>query len=266
MSELIKESASKRQAAESTANNVLTELRPRREPNRAELIHGQWLSRVSTARRMRRFSNPLFALVGVFALLFVGSLYLFERLPVAPGDAMYSLKLVIASLFAVSLGFILSIWWNATSRFDTKLREAQRIDREYRELLISFSDSLFDIINALNTLADKPPRSFVIATQFLLGEYVHLLQSQLLRYGDYVAGLGFDATEFLDEKIRIFEGIRERASLSVRGMPKEIESLFVQSLSLPGEARTDSRAQRQRALEEQLKALSEPKSEHRMAG
>lgn len=266
MSELIKESASKRQAAESTAYNVLTELRPRREPNRAELIHGQWLSRVSTARRMRRFSNPLFALVGVFALLFVGSLYLFERLPVAPGDAMYSLKLVIASLFAVSLGFILSIWWNATSRFDTKLREAQRIDREYRELLISFSDSLFDIINALNTLADKPPRSFVIATQFLLGEYVHLLQSQLLRYGDYVAGLGFDATEFLDEKIRIFEGIRERASLSVRGMPKEIESLFVQSLSLPGEARTDSRAQRQRALEEQLKALSEPKSEHRMAG
>ena len=266
MSELFKETASKRQAAESTASNVLTELRPRGEPNRTELIHGQWLSRVSEARRMRRFSNPLFALVGVFALLFVGSLYLFERLPVAPGDAMYSLKLVIASLFAVSLGFILSIWWNATSRFDTKLREAQRIDREYRELLISFSDSLFDIINALNTLADKPPRSFVIATQFLLGEYVHLLQSQLLRYGDYVAGLGFDATEFLDEKIRIFEGIRERASLSVRGMPKEIESLFVQSLSLPGEARIDNRAQRQQALEEQLKALSEPKTEHRKAG
>lgn len=265
MSELIKDTASKRQIAESTASNVLTELRPRREPDRTELIHGQWLNRVSETRRMRRFSNPLFALVGVFALLFLGSLYLFERLPVAPGDAMYSLKLVIASLFAVSLGFILSIWWNATSRFDTKLREAQRIDREYRELLISFSDSLFDIINALNTLAGKPPKSFVIATQFLLGEYVHLLQSQLLRYGDYVAGLGFDATEFLDEKIRIFEGIRERASLSVRGMPKEIESLFVQSLSLPDEARTDNRAQRQRALEEQLKALNEQSAEHRKA-
>jgi len=265
MNNLIKESASKRQAAESTASSVLTELRPPREPERAELIHGQWLTRVSETRRMRRFSNPLFALVGVSALLFLGSLYLFERLPVAPGDAMYSLKLVIASLFAVSLGFILSIWWNATSRFDAKLREAQRIDREYRELLISFSDSLFDIINALNTLAEKPPRSFVIATEFLLGEYVHLLQSQLLRYGDYVAGLGFDATEFLDEKIRIFEGIRERASLSVRGMPKEIESLFVQSLSLPAEARTDNRAQRQRALEEQLKALNEQRPEHRRA-
>ena len=73
MSELFKETASKRQAAESTASNVLTELRPRGEPNRTELIHGQWLSRVSEARRMRRFSNPLFALVGVFALLFVGS-------------------------------------------------------------------------------------------------------------------------------------------------------------------------------------------------
>mgnify|MGYP000166858623 CR=1 FL=1 len=35
---------------------------------------------------------------------------------------------------------------------------------EYRELLLSFSDSLFDIINALSTLAAKPPRPFASPT------------------------------------------------------------------------------------------------------
>ena len=47
----------------------------------------------------------------------------------------------------------------------------------------------------LNTLAAKPPKSFVVASEFLLGEYVHLLQSQLQRYGDYIAGLGGGVVE-----------------------------------------------------------------------
>lgn len=204
----------------------------------------------------------------VFAFLFGGSLYLFENLPVVAGDPMYAIKITVASFFAVSLGFILSVWWNATSRFDAKLREAERIDREYRELLIGFSDSLFDIINALNTLATKPPKPFVVATEFLLGEYIHLLQSQLQRYGDYIAGLGFDATGFLDEKIRIFEGIRERASLSIKGMPKEIESLFVDSLNLQTGKLLDPQARRQKSLQETLADLgtAEKGPELRRAG
>jgi len=95
----------------------------------------------------------------------------------------------------------------------------------------------------------------VVATEFLLGEYIHLLQSQLQRYGDYVAGLGFDATAFLDEKIRIFEGIRERASLSVKGMPKEIESLFVDSLNLQSGKLHDPVAKRQLNLRETLEGV-----------
>ena len=82
-----------------------------------------------------------------------------------------------------------------------------------------------------------------------------LPQSQLQRYGDYIAGLGFDATAFLDEKIRIFEGIRERASLSVKGMPKEVESLFVDSLNLQTEKLLDPAARRQLDLRETLNEL-----------
>jgi len=150
---------------------------------------------------------------------------------------------------------ILSVWWQTTARFDERIREAERLDAEYRELLLSFSDSLFDIINALNTLAEKPSKPFVVATEFMLGEYVHLLQSQLQRYGDYVAALGLDASDFLDEKIRIFEGIREQASLSIAGMPKEIGSLFVDSLSLSGN-RQDPRSKRQAEMREKLQEVS----------
>lgn len=248
----IKKSIDKGQISESRADVAL-----RPEPHRKAVVlrHGDWIKKARADLKSRRFSSPLFALVVVFAVLFGGSVYLFENLPVVTGDPMYALKISMSSFFAVSLGFILSVWWNTTSRFDDKLREAARIDREYRELLIGFSDSLFDIINALNTLATKPPKPFVVATEFLLGEYIHLLQSQLQRYGDYIAGLGFDATAFLDEKIRIFEGIRERASLSVKGMPKEIESLFVNSLSLQSEEMLDPAAKRQKGLQDTLKDL-----------
>jgi hypothetical protein len=149
------------------------------------------------------------------------------------------------------------VWWSKGARFDERIREAERIDIEYRELLMSFADSLFDIINALNTLSAKPPRPFVIATDFLLGEYVHLLHSRLQRYGDYVAGLGFDATGFLDEKIRIFEGIRERASLSIEGMPKELERVFIEGLSLDGKGDEDWSMQREQKLRAKLRELNE---------
>ena len=108
----------------------------------------------------------------------------------------------------------------------------------------------------MNTLAAKPQHSFIVATEFLLGEYVHLLQSQLQRYGDYVAGLGFDATAFLDEKIAIFEGIRERASLSIKGMPEELETLFIGSLQLDMDKFMDTSAQRQIKLREKLKEVA----------
>ncbi len=265
MTNYVRKSISKGRMTESQADVAL---RPEGRRSGGELRHGEWITKAESHLKSRRFSNPLFALVIVFAFLFGGSIYLFENVPVIAGDPMYAIKITVSSLFAVSLGFILSVWWSATSRFDAKLREAERIDREYRELLIGFSDSLFDIINALNTLAAKPPKAFVVATEFLLGEYIHLLQSQLQRYGDYIAGLGFDATAFLDEKIRIFEGIRERASLSIKGMPKEIESLFVDSLNLQSDELLDPSARRQKNLQETLRDLgpAEPGPELRKAG
>ena len=250
MSKYIKESISKEALADEAARDALTEA----PAKKVELRHGAWLHEASSSLKSRRFSSPLFALVLVFAVLFVASIFLFESIEVMTPQ-LQGMKLIVSSLFAVSLGFILSVWWNATARFDARIREAERIDKEYRELLISFSDSLFDIINALNTLAAKPPKSFVVASEFLLGEYVHLLQSQLQRYGDYIAGLGFDATAFLDEKIQIFEGIRERASISIEGMPKEMENLFVASLELEPGAYADARASHQVELRQKLKEL-----------
>jgi hypothetical protein len=220
------------------------------------LRHGEWITTARSRLRLNPFANARFALVVVFAVLFAGSMFLFENMDILSGP-LYATKLTVSSLFAVSLGVILSMWWQTTARHDEKIREAERLDAEYRELLLSFSDSLFDIINALNTLAGTPARPFMVATEFMLGEYVHLLQSQLQRYGDYVAALGFDATDFLDEKIRIFEGIRERASLSIQGMPKEVGALFVEGLSLDTKARHDATAKRRQALQGKLKELEE---------
>lgn len=254
MSKYIKESLTKGERANEAASDVLTEF-PGKD---TELRHGSWLVNAGKSVQSKRFTSPLFVLVVVFTGLFLASLFLFEAIEIVTPE-LQSMKLIVSSLFAVSLGFVLSVWWNATARFDAKIREAQRIDKEYREHLMSFSDSLFDIINALNTLAAKPPPPFIVATEFLLGEYVHLLQSQLQRYGDYIAGLGFDATAFLDEKIRIFEGIRERASVSIKGMPKEIETLFVTSLELGSDKIEDTKAQRQDQLRSKLKELDETK-------
>ncbi len=256
MSEYIKESINKGERAESETGKVLTPQPSEQVPAHRELRHGAWIATARAHLRLRRFSNPLFALLMVFIFLFGGSLFLFENMDVVTGP-LYAAKITVSSLFAVSLGFILSVWWSSFSKFNEKIREAERIDMEYRELLLSFSDSLFDIINALNTLAAKPERPFIVATEFLLGEYVHLLKSQLLRYGDYIAGLGFDATDFLDEKITIFEGIREKASLSIEGMPKELEHVFIEGLNLGVDRYTDTSAQHQANLREKLKELGE---------
>lgn len=252
MSDYVQEGMSKGEAAEQQASAAL---RRKEQVSGRELKHGAWIATARRELQIDPFRTPTFALVAVFAILYVGSVFLFESMGELAGS-LYALKIAVSTLFAVSLGVILSVWWQTTARFDEKIREAERIDREYREHLLSFSDSLFDIINALNTLADKPPRPFVVATEFMLGEYVHLLQSQLQRYGDYVAGLGFDATAFLDEKTRIFDGIRERVGLSIKGMPKEVQSLFTEGLSLGTDKPHEVRAARQQSLQAKLKEIS----------
>ena len=260
MTEYVKESISKGERSDAKAKDVLIKSETHSDyRSQTELRHGEWIDRARKKLKSNMFSSPIFALLLIVAILFSGSIYLFENMQVLAGP-LYAIKIIVTSLFAVTLGFIMSVWWSTTARFDERIREAERLDVEYRELLMSFSDSLFDIINALNTLSAKPPRPFVIATDFLLGEYVHLLQSRLQRYGDYIAGLGFDATDFLDEKIRIFEGIRERASLSIEGMPKELENVFVGSLNLDAEKFKDASAQRQQRLRSKLRELNDEES------
>ena len=251
MNEYVRESISKSERSGAAAADVLMETRPN---THGELRHGNWIHAARKKLKSNMFANPAFALLVIFLILFSGSIYLFENMQVLAGP-LYAMKIIVTSLFAVTLGFIASVWWSKSARFDERVREAQRIDTEYRELLLSFSDSLFDIINALNTLSSKPPQPFVVATDFLLGEYVHLLHSRLQRYGDYIAGLGFDATDFLDEKFRIFEGIRERASLSIEGMPRELENVFVDSLRLDIRELSDAQATRQKDLRSKLEEL-----------
>jgi hypothetical protein len=254
MTEYVRETLTKTERSDSTAADVLIGAEGRGAGT--ELRHGDWIQNARKKLKSNMFANPTFALLLVFLVLFSGSIYLFENMQVLAGP-LYAIKVVVTSLFAVTLGFIMSVWWSKSARFDERVREAERIDAEYRELLMSFSDSLFDIINALNTLSSKPPKPFVVATDFLLGEYIHLLHSRLQRYGDYVAGLGFDATDFLDEKFRIFEGIRQRASLAIEGMPKELENVFIDSLKVNPREISDVAAQRQQVLRNKLSELHE---------
>lgn len=248
MNDYVESSISKERQTESNTKEVLALSEDKKGGiKQRELTHGEWLKIARSKLKQNKFNNPQFALIMIFSILFAGSAFLFESIDILYGP-LYAMKIIVTSLFAVTLGFLLSIWWAKIARFDEKLKEAELIDQEYRELLISYSDSLFDIINALNTLSKDPPRPFVIATEFLLGEYIHLLQSRLHRYGDHIAGLGLDATDFLDEKMRIFEGIRERASLSIKGMPKEIETLFIKNLNLDINKFSDTAAQRQKNI------------------
>lgn len=238
----------------------VTNLRRRRahspDTHERELRHGDWILRAREKQERRPFSRPSFWLLVVFSALFAGSVYLFENIDLI-SSPLYAVKIVVTTLFAVTLGFLLSVWWTSTSGDENKLREAERVDAEYRELLMSFSDSLFHIIHALNTLATKPPRSFFVATEFLLGQYVHMLQSRLQWYGDYVAGLGLDANAFLDEKLRIFDGIRERANLSVKGMPLEFELALIESLEFDRTRHSRIMDERRRRLREDFTDLAD---------
>ena len=60
---------------------------------------------------------------------------------------------------------------------------------------------------------------------------------------------------FWMKKFRIFEGIRERASLSIEGMPKELETLFVNNLNLDINNYTDAVAKRQKSMKNMLEEM-----------
>ena len=85
----------------------------------------------------------------------------------------------------------------------------------------------------------------------IVGDRFLLTSSDSLR-SRFAAG-----TLSLDEKIAIFEGIRERANLSIKGMPKELENLFISSLNLSGDKLIDASAQRQQRIQSKLKELTE---------
>lgn len=176
MSDYIDEGLSKGQQAESTTQSVLTR---RRDLDDGELRHGAWIEDARKKLHLNPFANARFALLVVFVVLFVGSVFLFENMDILTGP-LYAIKIAVSSLFALSLGVILSVWWQTTARFDERIREAHRLDAEYRELLLSFSDSLFDIINALNTLTEKPPKPFVVATEFMLGSVIDAMPCRTL--------------------------------------------------------------------------------------
>jgi len=103
-------------------------------------------------RELSLFGTPQFALLAAFIVLYGGSMYLFEHID-AQSRSIYAAKLLMSSFFAICVGFLLSVWWTTSTREDKRLEEARRIDGEYRGLLLNFSDNLFHIINALNTLA-----------------------------------------------------------------------------------------------------------------
>ena len=64
-------------------------------------------------------SHPSFGLVVVFAILFAGSVYLFENMDILTGQ-LYATRVIMTSLFAVTLGFLLSVWWTSTVKYDDK--------------------------------------------------------------------------------------------------------------------------------------------------
>ena len=65
------------------------------------------------------------------------------------------------------------------------------------------------------------------------------------------------ATDFLDEKFRIFEGIRQRARLAIEGLSKELENVFIDSLKVNPREISDVAAQRQQVLRNKLSELHE---------
>ncbi len=116
MSGYVEKSISKRSDAESAAKDVLALNEVGRRPE-AELVHGAWIRKARKKLKRRSIAHPLFGLLVIFAILFAGSVYLFENMDILTGP-LYAVKIVITSLFAVTMGFLLSIWWSSTSKFD----------------------------------------------------------------------------------------------------------------------------------------------------
>ena len=78
VTDYIKKSIDKGQQSESRAEVAL---HPGSHQKGVELKHGEWIKQAGDKLTSKRFTSPLFALVLVFALLFAGSVYLFENLP-----------------------------------------------------------------------------------------------------------------------------------------------------------------------------------------
>ena len=127
MNEYVQESLSKSERSDNAAADVLVG-KDGRGP-KTELRHGDWIQDASKKLKSNMFANPTFALLLVFLVLFSGSIFLFENMQVLTGP-LYALKVIVTSLFAVTLGFIMSVWWSKSARFDERVSEAQRSDAE----------------------------------------------------------------------------------------------------------------------------------------
>ena len=105
MTHYINESITKGELSDSKAKEVLMMKSTNTgKAKRRELRHGAWIERARQRLKMRRFSSPSFALLLIFGVLFVGSVFLFENVEILTGP-LYSLKIIMTSLFAVTLGF-----------------------------------------------------------------------------------------------------------------------------------------------------------------
>ena len=83
MTAYVEKSISKGERADSAAKEVLTMKNSKTgERRQIELRHGEWIDRARAKLKIRRFGTPQFALIVVFAVLFVGSVYLLEHLDI----------------------------------------------------------------------------------------------------------------------------------------------------------------------------------------
>jgi hypothetical protein len=81
MSDYIDEGLSKRGSKPNRPRSVLTR---RADQGESELRHGDWIAKVRSKLYLNPFSNARFALLVVFVVLFVGSVFLFENMDILP--------------------------------------------------------------------------------------------------------------------------------------------------------------------------------------
>ena len=80
MSGYVEQSISKGDKIESAATGVLALDESGRRAHKMELTHGEWITRAKGKAKRRTFAHPSFGLLVVFAILFAGSVYLFENM------------------------------------------------------------------------------------------------------------------------------------------------------------------------------------------